>query len=564
MKRNYKVFIIAFSMLTASSCQLNLLDNPNQISTAQSGSNFIMNKIQVDFATFFEAISQFGMATTRMVHMSGENYTNAYQAANFDNTWSVAYTDLLVNMKDMKERAIKENLPYHAAMTKILEAYVLVSLVDYFGKVPYTEALNTSNFNPGVDDGAATYNRALQLLDEAIKDTHRVKSVNFNPPLAPTDLFYGPSISATTKESWRRLAGTLKLKILLQKRLVDASALGSINALVAEDSLIRTSSRDFQFIYPANSFDNPNNYHPWFFDNYQVGASQYMSNFFMDRVLFRTTSVDPRRRYYFYRQTGTTPTDPNILNCASAVAPPPHYPSGMAFCAVTANGYFGRDHLDPSGTPPDGLVRTIYGLYPAGGAFDNTGAADNQSGTRGRINSGARGRGILPIMLSSYTEFMIGEALLINNDVAGARARLNAGLTASFSKVTNFNISAMPATASAGSGLIPSATTVTNFINLILAKYDAAGSNDQKLDVLIGEYWISLFGNGVEAYNTYRRTGKPSNMQPSLSQNPGTFIRSFYYPSVFVNRNSNSTVSQKPTTGERVFWDTNPVNGFIN
>jgi len=562
MKKTSKIFILGFFLSTAFSCQLNELDNPNEITTSQAGSNFILNKIQLDFADFFESASLRGMETTRMIHLGGENYTNTYTAATFDFLWSTAYTGLLVNIKDMKERAIKEKLPYHAAMAKIIEAYTLVTLVDYFGKIPYTAAFNIDNFNPTVDEGAATYDKALQLLDEAITDASKVTAANFSPPLAPTDLFYGPTVNTTSLSKWRRLARTLKLKILLQRRLVDASAIGRINTLVAEDSLIRTSTNDFQFIYPANSFDNPNNYHPWFMENYQVGASQYMSNFFMDRVLFRSSSIDPRRRYYFYRQTAATPTDPNVLNCASAVSPPPQYPPGMAFCAVTGSGYFGRDHLDPAGIPPDQLLRTIYGLYPAGGAFDNTGAVDNASGSRGRITSGARGRGILPIMLSSFTEFMLGEVALISNDPAGARTRLNNGITASINKVVNFNIAAMPATASAGSALIPSGPTITNFIATILTQYDNAVGNDAKLDILVREYWISLYGNGIEAYNTYRRTGKPGGMQPSLSQNPGTFIRSVYYPSVFVNRNN--TVTQKATTGERVFWDTNPVNGFIN
>lgn len=563
MKRHTKIFATLMLMFAAFSCNLDSkLDNPNEISTSQARSNFILNQIQLSFAAFFEQVSQFGMQTTRMVHLPGDNYANAYQAANFDFMWSTAYTGMLVNIKDLKERAVKENLPYHSAMAKILEAYTLVTLVDYFGKVPYSQALNNSNFNPGVDEGPATYNTAIQLLDEAIKDTWKIKSVNYAPPLAPNDLFYGPAVSDVSKEKWRRLASTLKLKIFLQRRLVDASAVASINSLVAEDSLIRNSSQDFQFLYAANTFDNPNNYHPWFMENYQVGAGQYMSNFFMDRVLFRAGSVDPRRRFYFYRQTGSTPNDPNVLNCASAVAPPPHYPSGMVYCAVTSSGYFGRDQLDPSGIPPDGLLRTIWGLYPAGGAFDNTGANDNLSGTRGRITSGARGRGILPIMLSSYTEFMIGEANLVAGNTTAARTNLSQGLTSGINKVVNFNPSALPTTVAGGSGLIPSATTISNFINLILAQYDAATTPDQRMNILVREYWITLWGNGVEAYNAYRRTGKPANMQPALSQSPGTFIRTFYYPSEFVNRNNSQ--GQKGSTGERVFWDTNPVSGFIN
>ena len=75
------------------------------------------------------------------------------------------------------------------------------------------------------------------------------------------------------------------------------------------------------------------------------------------------------------------------------------------------------------------------------------------------------------------------------------------------------------------------------------------------------EYYIALWGNGIESYNNYRRTGKPSNMQPVLQTNPGPFIRSFLYPSVYVNLNKNAT--QKSSTAVQVFWDINPATGFL-
>jgi hypothetical protein len=94
----------------------------------------------------------------------------------------------------------------------------------------------------------------------------------------------------------------------------------------------------------------------------------------------------------------------------------------------------------------------------------------------------------------------------------------------------------------------------------VIDAYDAAGSTDQKLDILIKEYYIALWGNGVDAYNTYRRTGKPGNMQLTKEPNPGEFVRSHLYPSVHVNLNQNAV--QKSTVGTKVFWDTNPA-GFV-
>ena len=56
------------------------------------------------------------------------------------------------------------------------------------------------------------------------------------------------------------------------------------------------------------------------------------------------------------------------------------------FCAPTnsaskpANGYWGRDHGNDNGIPPDGFKRTLRGVYPAGGAFDDSSFAGKVDG----------------------------------------------------------------------------------------------------------------------------------------------------------------------------------------
>jgi len=74
------------------------------------------------------------------------------------------------------------------------------------------------------------------------------------------------------------------------------------------------------------------------------------------------------------------------------------------------------------------------------------------------------------------------------------------------------------------------------------------------------EYYIALWGNGLDAYNNYRRTGKPENMQFTQEADPGAFNRSMIYPSVHVNLNQNA--AQKSSQAVQVFWDNNPA-GFI-
>jgi hypothetical protein len=150
---------------------------------------------------------------------------------------------------------------------------------------------------------------------------------------------------------------------------------------------------------------------------------------------------------------------------------------------------------------------------------------------------------------------------VITGGMTAARASLKTAIENNMAKVTGF-----PATV----GVTPSATyaatsaTIANYIDLVLAAFDAATSDDAKLGIIMKEYYLSTWGNGWEAYNAYRLTGYPKNMQPTLAITPGFFVRSFYYPSVFINRNLNAPAQKAlGVKAEKVFWDNNADN-FIN
>ena len=67
-----------------------------------------------------------------------------------------------------------------------------------------------------------------------------------------------------------------------------------------------------------------------------------------------------------------------------------------------------------------------------------------------------------------------------------------------------------------------------------------------------------MYGNGIDAYNTYRRTGFPKTLQANIEPQPGAFIRSLYYPANFVE--TNNVVDQKSNVEVKVFWDNNSVS----
>ena len=62
-----------------------------------------------------------------------------------------------------------------------------------------------------------------------------------------------------------------------------------------------------------------------------------------------------------------------------------------------------------------------------------------------------------------------------------------------------------------------------NTAPIIAAAFDADPTGGW--NVMAREFFTSLFGNGTDAYDFYRRTGYPTNLQPNLEPNPGGFIR---------------------------------------
>lgn len=572
-------WLIITGLITGSSCTLeDQLVNPSALTPDQAGNEFIFNGLQLNLGAFFLNATQFGMDNTRMLAMGGgSTYENAYSANNFNGLWFSAYSDIMVNANLLLSKTAEDPATpeteyngFYQGTAKIMKAYVMITLVDYFGDVPYSKAFNVpADFNPAVDDGADIYAAALALLNSAIADLASVDNLTLKPS---QDLYY-----AANSGRWIKFAKTLKMKAFLQTRLVNpTTSRDSIAALIAEGDMISSVADEFTFKSYGNSQDNPNTYHPWFFASYQTSAGQYMSNSYMYELYDAksmqgalSTVRDPRLRFYFYRQTTTPTTDVNLLTCVAAAAPPAHYPPGTPYCQLPA-GYWGRDHLNFEGTPPDGLVRTIYGLYPAGGAFDQSQSVGVDKLVPPFLGAGAGGRGILPIMMYSFVRFMTAEYLLtLQNNPAAARVELEAAIRESINRVVNFAPQFTPQTGAVTNSF--NLTAINNYVNRVLLLYDGwptpglpiapnATLAESQLDVIVKEYRIALWGNGIEAYNTVRRTGKPSNLQPALTANPGDFYRSFIYPAVFVIRNN--SVDQKPDNNVQVFWDTNPA-GFI-
>jgi hypothetical protein len=246
---------------------------------------------------------------------------------------------------------------------------------------------------------------------------------------------------------------------------------------------------------------------------------------------------DPRILYQYYRQIALTPgtdgpVDEISLECSlPGYYQPPHIIAYGMYCYLT-EGYWGRDHGNDEGIPPDGFKRTLMGVYPAGGAFDAGTFASMGAG------DGLGGNGITPIVLSSWMHFLDAEVAGVNT-AAGLASTL-AGIENSLNKVDD--IAGAPAMAQ---------SSIDSYLTNFTAEWGYAAD---KNELWAEEFWTTQRGNGIDAYNSYRRNGYPQNLQPMLETNPGPFPVSMWYPANYAANNSN--VTQKSDVTGRVFWNT--------
>lgn len=537
MKNFIKIAFVA-ALVSFTSCEtgeLELLTSPNSVTTDSADPNFILNDIQLTFnGSIVGGFNGASRGITRMQNLFG-NYVGAITDNTVSTEWFSTYqlsanVDLLQQLNDDAPEG--QEIPFHLGVGKILEAYSFFLLVDYVGDVPYTEAVNPGEFpNPSVDSGRSVYNAQLELLDEAIAD---LNSGTVGATRAPNDLFYSGNFDPS---KWIALANTLKLRAYLNLRLVDpGTAAQGINAAIA-GNIIDTVDEDFQFSYSTTQ-DPVESRHPFFTGNYLNTVGGYMSNYVFDLLNVGSSDptpfvengpLDPRANHYLYRQTDMDPSGSN-LPCLGNAA--------YLYCYV-GNFYIGRDHTDEAGLPADTDLRTTWGIYPAGGAYDDGSALQTEN------SNNAGGEGIQPIYLSSFTHFALAEAALTINAGGNPRALLEQGIRLSMEKVSGFR----------GSPSI-SSSEINTYVNRVLAEYDTGN----KLAVVAREYFLASWGQGIEPFNTYRRTGLPDLQSPIIGS-AGAFPRSFPYPEAEVSGNPN--IQQKALTA-RVFWDNNPANGFID
>ncbi|WP_445381484.1 SusD/RagB family nutrient-binding outer membrane lipoprotein [Robiginitalea sp. IMCC43444] len=207
------------------------------------------------------------------------------------NHWSRLYRDVLLDLDSAGNFLVEDsNLsePEKAsrlAQIEVLAVYCWQVLVDTFGDIPYSQALNTVAYPlPAYDDAATIYEDLIARIDTAIPN---LSGTGFE-----TDNLYFGDLQA-----WQKFAASLKLRLGI--RLADVNpALASATVESAFATGVFTSNNDnASFAYLGIS--NPN---PVWTDIVQSGRKDFVvANTIVDIM---NTLNDPRRSIYFADNLG--------------------------------------------------------------------------------------------------------------------------------------------------------------------------------------------------------------------------------------------------------------------
>ena len=385
----------------------------------------------------------------------------------------------------------------YAGIAKILKAYAFSILVDVYGDCPFSEF---NKFDQGIkqpkfDKGADIYPQLIKLIDEGIADIKNT-APNASKPGADDYIYKGNTTN------WIKAANTLKLKLYTQVRLVqDVKA--QVTALLASPTTLINSQAE-SFMMPYGPYGTTDDRHPAYGDyNATQRGSQLFSPWLYEIMKGKNAGIltgitDPRIPYYIYNQKSASGTPENCTD---------YRDGGFITILFGSNG--------PCRDGSNSSTYSLLGLYPAGGRYEDNGAATITS-----LTPLGAGTGALPHQFITYADRLYLEAELINAGVISGdeKAVFSKALDESFLQMDNIIINYIKPGSAGKAQVVPAIATLpatTTYKTAVLAAYDKAATASKRLEYIMTEKWINRIENPVDSWTDYRRTKYPVLFAPA-------------------------------------------------
>jgi|ADGO01.1.fsa_nt_gi hypothetical protein len=301
MKRNLIIIFALLAVFTA--CRKNLSDiNVDNKSASQAPGSTLFSAAQKSFSdilttpnvnqNIFEFIVQYWAATTYPQE-------SRYDIGNRNipqNWWTVIYRDVIRDLNEslsliraepqgteVQEIARQNRI----AIVKIVRTHAYYVLVNTFGNIPYTQAMNIEDPTPAYDDQREVYMALLDTLNASINELDPSEG-----SFGSADLVYRGDV-----EKWFKFANSLKLRMAMVLADVDYATAKTLAEEAAPN--VFTSNDDnavFQYL------STPPNTNPIWTNLVQSNRNDFVpANTLVNAM---NDLDDPRREFYFT-------TDPN-------------------------------------------------------------------------------------------------------------------------------------------------------------------------------------------------------------------------------------------------------------
>ncbi|MCT4590111.1 MAG: SusD/RagB family nutrient-binding outer membrane lipoprotein [Carboxylicivirga sp.] len=287
MKKNI-IYLLLISLVVFASCEKNFEEYNLDERSPQVGSEDVLPRYQLGAIT--EKLKSSGQYTVEVGPVYSQQFcfnTSSYRLSELYaiqkvNMWDNVYkiNPTIVNVLEQTAESTDAEEIVVQAITKIAKVYLFSRLTDLHGDIPYSETADKTIQYPKYDTQEYIYNDGFKLLDEAIASL--TSQVSAGVKLPEDDRVYGGDAA-----KWIRFANSLKLRLAMRLRYVDAST----SAAKAGEAINHTGgliSNDEQSATLPN-FETGTPNHSLF--SYREEAGLKMSKFLVD---YLKSTNDPR------------------------------------------------------------------------------------------------------------------------------------------------------------------------------------------------------------------------------------------------------------------------------
>lgn len=398
---------------------------------------------------------------------------------------------------------------------RILRAFLFHRLTDYYGSVPYSEAIQATDgvFFPKYDKQKDIYTDLLKELDEA--------SAGFgaaDPGFSSADLYYNGDVA-----KWKRFGYSLMLRLAMRVSMVDAAMANTYVAKAVAGGVFQ-SNADNVFVPMAEGpslWTNQNGISRAFYPG-DGGNSTFLSKTLVDFLKGSNTG-------------STADDDPRLMIITGGIGNWAASGSSSIWTPTNANP------LQQKGMP-NGNDLNMLRIIEGNPTLD-------VNATYSKINTKLLDRDD-PYMLMNYGEVKLLLAEAAQRGIGGltagaAQAHYNEGVKASMQMYTIYDASLAVSDAQ-------------------VAAYLAARPYNVErpaLEMIAYQSWVTHFLNWWEAWSEWRRTRLPALVPTNFPGNVtgGKIFERLKYPNAEVAGNPNfATTATTNDYVTKVWWAGGP------